>query len=80
MRYTGNVNESWLYHCCVIGWGCNKIGNGWVAQESHKCRDGYLLLIRILGLVEQEIGSKFLVLVARKVSLDDKIAFETKAT
>jgi hypothetical protein len=41
--------------------------------ESHSSRTGRngLLLVQILGLVEEEVGGQLLVLVTRKVSLDD---------
>jgi hypothetical protein len=46
-------------------------------QVFHQARTS-LLLSLILGLVEQEVRGKLLVLVARKVRLDDIVAFEAE--
>jgi hypothetical protein len=39
-----------------------------------------LCLIRLLGLIEEEVGGQLLVLVAREVGLNDEVALEAKAT
>jgi len=36
------------------------------------------LLLRVFGLVEEEVGCKLFVLVASKVSLDDKVSLESE--
>lgn len=54
------------------GWDVkkHKLQSGWVDG-------GQLLLVFVfIGLVEQEVGSQFFVLVAGKVSLDDGVARE----
>jgi hypothetical protein len=38
------------------------------------------LLFRILGLVEEEVGGQLLVLVAREVGLNDKVALKAETT
>lgn len=51
--------------------------------RSHSDRTGLevpLLVVRIVGLVEQEVRGELLVLVACKVGLDNEIALEPKAT
>jgi hypothetical protein len=37
------------------------------------------LLLHVLGLVEEEVGCKLLVLVARKVGLNNKVSLESEA-
>jgi hypothetical protein len=46
-------------------------GSGMVESHSICTGQNGLLLIRILGLIEEEVGGQLLVLVAREVSLDD---------
>ena len=51
-----------------------------VVSHSGRTKGHHLLVTIIVGLVEEEVGGQLLVLVARKVGLDDKIALEAKAT
>jgi len=44
------------------------------------CRNLHLLVVWVLGLLKEEVGGQLLVLVAREVSLDDKVALEAQAT
>jgi hypothetical protein len=46
-------------------------GSGMVESHSICTGQNGLLLIRILGLIEEEVGGQLLVLVTREVSLDD---------
>lgn len=39
-----------------------------------------LLVVQVLGLIKEEVGGQFLVLVTREVSLNHEVAFEAKAT
>jgi hypothetical protein len=54
--------------------------SGMVESHIGRTEQNGLLLIQILGLVEEEVGGQLLVLVARKVRLDDKVALEAKTT
>jgi hypothetical protein len=46
-------------------------GSGTVKSHSSRTGQNALLIIQILRLVKEEIGSQLLVLVAREVGLDD---------
>jgi hypothetical protein len=58
----------------------NRVKSG--MELLHNGRTGHksLLLVWILRLIEEEVGGQLLVLVACKVSLNDKVALEPKAT
>ena len=40
---------------------------------------GSSVVIRLVGLIKEKVGSELLILIARKVSLDDQVPFEAKA-
>ena len=47
--------------------------------EEHVSKWGRLLFLRILGLIEEEVGCKLLVFVTSKVSLDNQVSVEAEA-
>jgi len=53
---------------------------GTLLVGSHSGRTGKNTLLLLIGLVEEEVGSQLLVLVARKVGLDDNVALEAETT